>query len=100
MGYGSVDLTSDELSYTISDLTPGISYTVHVSAFNRHGQGVRADVESGEVTPPLATPSAPTNVTVSTKGYNETEGDGIGDSQVSTSFLCYELPSASKNTLP
>lgn len=81
MGYGSVDLASDELSYTISDLSPGISYTVYVSAFNRHGQGVRAELESGAITPPLSTPSAPTNVTVSTKGYNATEGDGIGDSQ-------------------
>ena len=42
---------------------------------------MRAELESGAITPPLSTPSAPTNVTVSTKGYNATEGDGIGDSQ-------------------
>lgn len=82
MGYGSVDLTAQDLSYTISDLTPGVHYTVYVSAINRHGQGVRAELNSGVVTPPLSVPSAPTNVTVRTKGYNETEGDAIGDSQV------------------
>lgn len=84
MGYGSVDLTAAATSYTISDLTPGVGYTVHVSAINRHGQGVRAEVSTGVVTPPLSVPSAPTNVTVNTKGYNVTEGDGIGDSQVHT----------------
>lgn len=83
MGYGSIDLTSDQLSYTISELSPGIAYTVYVSAFNRHGQGVRAELASGAVTPPLAVPSAPTNVTVMTKGYNASVGDGIGDSQAS-----------------
>lgn len=82
VGYGAVDLTVDDLSYTITDLTPGVAYTVHVSALNRHGQGVRAEMESGAVTPPLSVPSAPTNVTVSTKGYNVTDGDGVGDSQV------------------
>lgn len=82
MGYGSVDLTTQDLSYTISGLTPGAAYTVFVSAINRHGQGARADLETGPVTPPLSVPSAPTNVTVHTKGYNETKGDGIGDSQV------------------
>lgn len=82
MGYGSADLTADDVSYTITGLTPGVAYTVHVSALNRHGQGVRAEIESGAVTPPLSVPSAPTNVTVSTKGYNATDGDGIGDSQV------------------
>lgn len=82
MGYGYADLTLDAMSYTISGLSPGVSYTVYVSAFNRHGQGSRAVVESGVITPPLTVPSAPTNVTVSTKGYNVTEGDGIGDSQV------------------
>lgn len=82
MGYGYADLTQDDLSYTISGLSPGVSYTVYVSALNRHGQGVRAALEAGAVTPPLTVPSAPTNVTVSTKGYNTTEGDGIGDPQV------------------
>lgn len=82
VGYGYADLTQDELTYTISGLSPGVSYTVYVSAFNRHGQGARAVVDSGVVTPPLAVPSAPTNVSVATKGYNATEGDGIGDSQV------------------
>lgn len=82
MGYGSVDLTAGDRSYTISGLTPGVAYTVHVSAINRHGQGVRAQLSSGMVTPPLSVPSAPTNVTVITKGYNATEGDRIGDSQV------------------
>lgn len=81
MGYGYVDLTSDELGYTIAGLTTGVAYTVHVSAINRHGQGARAHVASGSVTPPLGVPSAPTNVTVSTKGYNVTDGDDIGDSQ-------------------
>lgn len=84
MGYGSVDLTTQDLSYTITDLTPGVPYTVYVSAINRHGQGARAELDSGVVTPPLSVPSAPTNVTVRTKGYNETEGDGVGDSQVNT----------------
>lgn len=82
MGYGYADLTQDDLSYTISGLSPGVSYTVYVSALNRHGQGVRAALEDGAVTPPLTVPPAPNNVTVSTKGYNATEGDGIGDSQV------------------
>lgn len=87
VGYGYVDLTEDDLSYTISDLNPGISYTVFVSALNRHGQGVRAALTTGGVTLPLTVPSAPTNVTVATKDYSETEGDEIGDSQVRTSNL-------------
>ncbi|CAM9433832.1 unnamed protein product, partial [Ectocarpus sp. 8 AP-2014] len=66
VGYGYADLTQDELTYTISGLSPGVSYTVYVSAFNRHGQGARAVVDSGVVTPPLAVPSAPTNVSVAT----------------------------------
>lgn len=87
VGYGYVDLTEDDLSYTISGLNPGISYTVFVSALNRHGQGARAAVATGGVTLPLTVPSAPTNVAVATKGYSETEGDGIGDSQVKMSIL-------------
>lgn len=82
VGYSYADLTQEELTYTIAGLSPGVSYTVYVSAFNRHGQGARAVVDSGVVTPPLAVPSAPTSVTVATKGYNATEGDGIGDPQV------------------
>ena len=81
VGYGYVDLTEGDESYTISGLNPGISYTIYVSALNRHGQGVRAAVATG-VTLPLTVPSAPTDVTVETKGYSVTEGDGIGDSQV------------------
>ncbi len=84
MGYGYADLTQDDLSYTISGLQPGIPYTVYVSAFNRHGQGTRAEMESGGVTLPVMAPSPPTNVTVATKGYETTEDDGIGDSQVNT----------------
>ena len=83
VGYGYEDLTQDDLSYTISGLQPGVPYTVYVSALNRHGQGARATMESGGVTLPVLAPSAPTNVTVATKGYGTTEGDGIGDSQVS-----------------
>lgn len=88
MGYGSVDLTTQDLSYTIFGLTSGVAYTVYVSAINRHGQGARAELETGPVTPPLSVPSVPTSVTVHTKGYNETEGDGIGDSQVNDVFGC------------
>ncbi|CAM9134345.1 unnamed protein product [Discosporangium mesarthrocarpum] len=87
VGYGYEDLLSDEFNYSISDLTPGAWYTVFVSALNRHGQGVRLEAEEGVVEVPLATPSAPTNVTVSTKGYNETVGDGIGDSQARFGWL-------------
>jgi len=88
VGYGYADLTQDDLSYTISGLQPGVSYTVYVSALNRHGQGARAAMESGGLTLPVMAPSPPTNVTVATKGYETTEGDGIGDSQVDmpTSF--------------
>lgn len=82
VGYGYVDLTEGDQSYTISDLNPGVSYTVYVSALNRHGQGARAAAATGGVTLPLTVPSAPTDVTVETKGYSVTEGDGIGDSQV------------------
>lgn len=85
VGYGYVDLTEADLSYTISGLNPGISYTVFVSALNRHGQGARAAMSTGGVTLPLTVPSAPTNVTVATKGYSEAEDDGMGDSQVKPS---------------
>lgn len=84
VGYGYVDLSKDDLSYTISGLNPGISYTVFVSALNRHGQGARS-AATGSVTLPLTVPSAPTDVTVATKDYSVTEGDGIGDPQVKTS---------------
>lgn len=87
VGYGFVDLSSGEFSYTISNLNPGIAYNVHVSAINRHGQGVRANLKSGSVIPPLKIPSAPTNVTVNTKGYNVIEGDGMGDPQVKLRIL-------------
>lgn len=85
VGYGYVDLTDAELSYTISGLSPGIAYTVYVSALNRHGQGARAAMSTGGVMLPLTVPSAPTNVTVETKGWSETEDDGMGDSQVKLS---------------
>lgn len=85
VGYGSADLASEERNYTITGLTPGIPYAVYVSGLNRHGQGTRMGAANGLVTPALAVPSPPTNVTVRTKGYNATEGDGIGDSQASFS---------------
>ncbi|KAG5186910.1 hypothetical protein JKP88DRAFT_308703, partial [Tribonema minus] len=85
VGYRSVDLTADKLSYTVTGLTPGAEYTIAISAINAHGQGIRAIAATNAplnyLTPPVTVPGPPTSVSVATKGWAVNEGDGLGDGQ-------------------
>ncbi|KAG6595771.1 Projectin/twitchin [Phytophthora cinnamomi] len=57
-------LDGSTLTYTISGLTPGLSYQVSVAAKNPKGYGHRTLSSPAAVTPPLQVPGPPVNVSV------------------------------------
>ncbi|GMF34611.1 unnamed protein product [Phytophthora lilii] len=65
MDYGYYEtLDSSTTSYTISNLTPGLTYLVSVASKNSQGVGARTPSSPTQVTPPLQVPGPPTNVSV------------------------------------
>ncbi|KAH7469287.1 Titin [Phytophthora ramorum] len=57
-------LDAGTLSYTISNLTPGLSYLVSVSAKNAQGLSTRTQSSPVSIIPPLQVPGPPVNVSV------------------------------------
>lgn len=72
MGYGFVELDSDQTSYQIQRLTPGASYFVSISAKNKRGYGARQNAVLSPITLPRQIPGPPTGIAAYVNwGYND-----------------------------
>ncbi len=74
MGYDSaiIDGGAALLSHSIDTLQPGLLYSVRVSAFNDNGMGIGV---VGSTSIPVVASSSPSNVTATTYGGINGDGD-------------------------